>query len=189
MSAIIGFIKEEYFPIAVGIIAIYAIYKVIKATATATAAVVEWKTTVENNQESTSKSITNIEGTLSKISDDIKKLFGLVNRNPTIQPGSRLMLTEFGEKLAENIEVNTWISSHADKLKMELVGYTPYEIQEECFRYAQNDLMQVVGEEHKTKIQSVAFDNGIDLASVLNVVGIVLRDKLLEIMDLEMTEE
>ena len=190
MSAIINFLKEDYFTLLALLVIGYGIWKVIKTTAKATATVVEWKTTVECNQEATSKSITRIEGTLTKISDEIKKLFGLVDlKKPTVQSGSRLTLTDFGKILAEEIEVENWISSHAEILKEKLAGDTPYEIQEACFRYAQNDLLRAVAEEHKVKIQSSAFENGIDLSSVLSVAGIVLRDKLLEMMNLEMTEE
>lgn len=54
----------------------------------------------------------------------------------------------------------------------------PYEIHDNCFDYVQNKLQP--SPEMEVAIHSCAFENGVKYEDVLEVMAIVLRDRLLQ---------
>ena len=61
-----------------------------------------------------------------------------------------------------------------------VTGQTPYFIQEFCMEFCTTEYKPENA--LKSQLEQCAFDNGVDLDSVLRVLGVELRDQLLELI-------
>ena len=112
----------------------------------------------------------------------IKKLLDEVRNfifTGTVQGSSPLQLTNKGKKVAKSIRASEWSNSLSKTLRSEIKEKSHYEIQELALEYVQSDRLNP-DEEQFRLIRSTAYDNGITEYEVRRVLGIVLRDKLLE---------
>ena len=128
---------------------------------------------------------------IKEIRDDIKEIFKCL---PPVTATSKspIQLTDLGEEVADEIAVETWAHELKQKINTELEGKPdPYEVQEICFQYAEKHLFDAIKEFDEDdalakKIKGSAYNHGLELDQVLMVVGIVLRDKALADLDLEL---
>lgn len=124
-----------------------------------------------------------INGTLrdfmAEIRDDIKTILGRLP-SPSIVGGSPLRLTELGEKISRALDLSAWASRTAADLRGAVRDKSAYEVQEFCFNYVRE--FEPDGEQDE-KIKECAFENGIDIRSVLDVLAVELRDELLDDQD------
>ncbi len=131
-----------------------------------------------------------IKNEVKEIRADIKSIFSRLPPPETTESDSPRRLSELGERVAEEIQINEWISGYAEALKEQISGKdkNAYEIQEMCFAYAQENLLDDLTEKiPREAMQMSAYNNGIALKQVLDVVGVVLRDEVLKsqgIMDI-----
>ena len=88
-------------------------------------------------------------------------------------------MTDFGEKLAEEIGARDWARKLADTAREQVAGKIPHEIQEFCLEYVQTREYEPAELE---RLMHCAYDNGIPLENVKRVLGIMLRDRLLELV-------
>ena len=155
-----------------------------------------WKTTVDNERSTVPKSIKRLEDALSsfmvEIRQDIKNIF-LRLPPPTTQADSPIKLSELGDRVAGEIQVDNWVDEYVAEVRARIGDNpTPYSIQDTCFQYAENELMKKLAEngppERKESIEMSAYQNGIDLPAVLKVVGIKLRDQLLRNFNMQVPE-
>ena len=99
---------------------------------------------------------------IKTIQEDIKKILERLPR-PAVAGESPLRLTDFGRTLSNDIGGHAWAQDTATKVVDNVRGKQPYEVQEYCFDYVENesnytsDLFQ--------KMQSCAFNNGTTLAA------------------------
>ncbi len=121
---------------------------------------------------------------VKKIGEQILEIFKRLPPPVPVAGESPLHLTDFGEEISEYINATEWAEQIAPKLREKVEGKSKYEIQELCFSYVQGvDLDQT--HEQFTNVHSCAFDKGIEVKAVLKVLGVELRDKLFEIMGLD----
>ena len=66
------------------------------------------------------------------------------------------------------------------ELKDRLEGKSNYEIQESCIQYTASEMP--ITDEEKLTLQQCAYDHGVEELVVRRVLGIELRDKLMESM-------
>ena len=97
---------------------------------------------------------------------------------PAFSPGSPLQLTEFGERISKEIEAKEWAAKLAPTLIERCQGKIEYEIQEICIEYAKSELEPSDNED--IKLKGCAFNNGITVETVRQVLGIELRDEMLK---------
>ena len=129
---------------------------------------------------------------IKEIRDDIKKIFDRLPA-PTVASQSPIRLTDLGREIAEEIKVSEWVSECADGLQGRIESKSAYDIQEFCFQYAQNELIEDLGKTvtDSTELQSAlfpavediklsAYNHGLELKQVLEVVGVMLRDEMLK---------
>ncbi len=116
---------------------------------------------------------------LKEIREDIKKL---LDRLPpaAVSGGSPLRLTELGQSISDELGAVAWADRVAPAVLPEVEGKAPYELQEFCVNYTAGCDFDA---EQDAKINSCAYENGIDREQVLQVLAIVLRDKLLASTD------
>ena len=142
-----------------------------------------WGTTITVLQRSAQKILT---GFMKEIRDDIKDIF---KRLPAVvaTAQSPVQLTELGHEIEKEINASTWVVNHIDYILESIESHTPYHIQERCFEYAQNEFMANIvpdSDTLKDAIERTAFNHGLSLSQVLEVVGIVLRDEVLKRLDM-----
>ena len=175
------------------VILIFAVYLTIKITS--------WKKDIEHGQKDLGKdqkgvtqSIEKLEQALTsfmiEIREDVKKIFRLVPPAP-VETDSPLRLSNLGEEIAEEIKIKDWIAEYEKKLHDTAQGKNPYEIQELCFTYARERLpgeLKRRGEPEDIEelMKMSAFQHGLKLNQVLQVAGVVLRDEVLKLLDIEM---
>jgi hypothetical protein len=125
---------------------------------------------------------------MKEIRDDIKDILGRLG--PAVsQPGSPTTLTNLGNKVAEDIHIEQWVPQYAKSHNHAIKeSKSPYEIQEECLRHAKFFLLGKLTEQGRQDIidamESSAYQNGLQLTQVQEVVGIKLRDEILKIRGL-----
>ena len=118
---------------------------------------------------------------ISKISVGIKEIReGLIARfgRSIITPGSPLRLTDFGKSISKELDAPSWAERMVDAIQGEIEDQEPYTIQVFSFEYASKP--ENYSSEQDVLIRSSAFNNGLDTDLVRQVVGIELRDLLLE---------
>ena len=95
---------------------------------------------------------------------------------------SPIRLTELGERISNHTGAKDWAAEKAQELIGQTEGKNPFEIQTISFDYAkQFEPDDVI----LTKMQESAFEAGIDLEGVRNVLGVELRDRLLQLNNLQ----
>ena len=160
------------------IVAILAVGAILLVIATV------WVTWVTLRQWDTSKFIKEIREKITQIFDRLPPA--------TTTSKSPLALNELGEKVAEEIGVYAWAPQYAEELSNTLKDDNdPYGIQQLCFKFAEEEFLPRLEKQERLpneieiekKIRQSAYDNGLELKQILDVVGIVLRDKLLEMCD------
>ena len=128
---------------------------------------------------------------MRKIERKLDQIFDRLPPSPVTTSRSPLQLTDLGKQIAEEIDVQTWVHHFKQKIKGRIAEHNPYEVQEVCFKYADENLLDDIkdvdqGEVWVKKIKGSAYDHGLPLEDVLKVAGIVLRDKMLEDLNLEL---
>ncbi len=128
----------------------------------------KWQGEVNSDRES-------FRSFINEIRNDIKDILKRLPPTP-VTSASPIRLTELGEKISLAINAGDWAKAEAGKLVCEVEGKDQFEIQSIAFQYANEfepfpDLLK--------KMHTCAFDNGMDLSGVREVLGVELRDVLL----------
>ena len=129
--------------------------------------VARWTGSVDNKLSSLTENVREIRA-------DIKRLFSALP--PPVAGSSPLRLTEFGEKIAANINAKEWASGLKPELLPAVEGKEPFEVDEFCRDYVQKKLP----EEWRRKIAKHAYEFGIVKDGVEKVLTVVLREELLQ---------
>ncbi len=150
-----------------------------------TIVVTRWVTKVNERQSSLSTGIEKLEKTITsfmeEIRDDVKAIFRLMP-SPTTESRSPIQLTSLGKTIAEEIHAEKWVPERAQALKKEVRTFNAYDIQERCFDYAQRELMRALSVTQADELKLSAYRNGLEISAVLEVAGVLLRDKVLELL-------
>lgn len=141
-----------------------------------------WKSKVDSGMSEAEKSMSGFRSEMrdfmKEIRSDIKKIFNRLS--PTTGSGSPISLTKLGEKVSKEIDAPGWAQSMAPKFLDEVKGQSPYFIQEFCMDFCTTEYKP--SDSLKHRLEQCAFDNGIDVDSVLRVLGVELRDRLLALI-------
>ena len=109
-----------------------------------------------------------------------EKLDRILERLPppaTVQPGSPVQLTGFGEKISTGLAVKAWAAGEAPELADRACGKQPFEIFELCLdhverRFAEDEALQ-------RTMRAGAYEHGTEVEQVRKVYEVELRDELL----------
>lgn len=140
-----------------------------------------WKTRIEDRVES-------IENRLDKVESRLDDLYRLLTHSidrPVVQSSSPLTLTEYGNTISEKVGADQIANHYAQQLLGSIEGLNPYQVQEFCFKYCENNLMGDLKkdefEQRYEVIHSVAYEDGIEINKITRVIAIKLRDALFSI--------
>lgn len=121
-----------------------------------------------------------IKSDISKIQEAVQKIF--LKLEKVDDSGSPRVLTDLGKKVSREIDAVQWAERlcRSGQLRKEVEGKTDYQLQEFCFDFVHKRLNP--DDNERTKLESCAYENGLEVSSVRRVLGIELRDKLMEIV-------
>ena len=130
----------------------------------------KWQGEADSDRQGFSKFI-------EEIRKDIKDILGRLPPSPTTS-ANPIKLTEIGERMSRDIDAKVWAAKIANEMANQTKDMDSLEIQEESFKKAKNfqpneSLLQ--------KMRDSAFQEGINLDGVRDVLGVGLRDHLLVI--------
>lgn len=122
----------------------------------------------------TDDSVAAIKDAIREIREDIKKILDRLP-DPSVTRGSPLRLTEFGEEISQRLDARPWAESTAPDLLPEIRGMQAFQVDAFCETYVTERL----DEEWNTKVAQCAYELSVNRDSVLSVLRVVLRDRLL----------
>ena len=116
----------------------------------------------------------------------VDDIWGLVAKHwghPIEGANSPRALTDYGTSIAKDVNAKDIAKLFVDKISANAKEMNAYEIQEYCFEYAEQELLEELKNNHKTHYETItnyAYEKGMDISNVERVIGFVLRDAVLE---------
>ncbi len=127
--------------------------------------------------------ISELQEYISNIKDNVHKIISvLFSKERPILHNSPLRITSTGKKIAMNIGADKLLTKHWEYLKSKVDATKPrgaYDIEMTSVEVAE-EMDVVLSDEDKDIIKAEAFDRGIPYEEILSIIGVMLRDKLLE---------
>ena len=141
-----------------------------------------WEGATEEKQSSLKKLVEKISEDVSGLREEFVAFRSRVSealrmRDPLLDGKSPLSLTKLGQKVAKDINAEDEAEKYLDKLRARAGSEEPYDIQEMCLEYFENEYKP--SEDAHKLIRTCAFDNGLSETQVRRVIGIIARDTLL----------
>ena len=113
---------------------------------------------------------------INSLRDDIKAIL-LRLPSEAVHRGSSLRLTELGEKVSNELNAAAWAKDQAEKLVDSVKDMSSYEVQDRCFSFVRTEIKPE--DPYHRQIEECAFENGLSITEVFQVIGIERRDHLL----------
>ena len=143
---------------------------------------------LKEDVKQTNTTINEIKGSIQYIKENIDNINNrLINqKNEFAKNQSPISLTDNGEKIAKELDVEAIIDSHWENIEKYLIDRNinpksnPYDIQQECFNYVSTNFYKNLSESEMKKIKSIAYNNGDNIDNYDIIFGIVIRDKYLK---------
>ena len=114
---------------------------------------------------------------MDEVRRDIKEI---LQRLPAkaVTGQSPVQLTDLGRKVSECLDAPSIVQKLASVLVTRVADKPDYEVQEICFRYVAEEYTPPA--EVETAIRKCAYEHGIEQDQVMRVLGVELRDHLLQ---------
>lgn len=149
---------------------LWEIVGIVAASVGAAFAVGNWVGAVNADRKS-------FKAFMAEIREKLDRILERLPPPPTVQPGSPVRLTGFGEKISTGLAVKAWAASEAPELAERVCGKQPFEISELCAehverRFAEDDSLQ-------RTMRAGAYEHGTEVEQVRKVYEVELRDELL----------
>ena len=138
---------------------------------------------VDNRIDALSQKVDNRIDTLSQKVDMLYHLFMVFLGHRVERTTSPRTLTDYGTKLSLEIDAPSLAAHYAAGLRDKIGSMNAWQIQELCFNHAENEIMNDLQQhdiDRYNQITMCACWEGIDLSQVMRVVGLVMRDQLLQ---------
>ena len=156
----------------------------------------EWKGTVEKTLKDLAQKTEALTQRVDKLTQRVDKLTQRVDKihevffqrgvAATLENKSPLQLNQLGQDIAKTLDLDALADAHTLLIKDQAEALGPYEIQQLCFRYAQEDLLNELRETSPDQYEAIsrtAYQHGISREDILKIVGVLLRDKVLRLVN------
>ena len=94
-----------------------------------------------------------------------------------VSTGSPLRLTELGRKISDALDASEWLEGITAMFREQAGDKSAYDIQQMCFDYVHNTFEPDPTQD--AAIKECAYENGIEVKRILDVLAVELRDRLL----------
>ena len=141
------------------------------------------------------KTTEKISGDLDEIRRDLSYLKGTIDiirsgGNPLMASHSPVKLTEDGEKVAEELRARQIVEDNWENIAVQLdpvENSSPYDIQQFCLESVSVEPEKYVNDKSLIAIKDYAFSKGQPLQLYLRVIGLIIRDKYLALLDIPLS--
>ena len=149
-----------------------ALVAVIVSVIVATLRIGEWKGRVDERL-----------GTFAKLVKDIRQDIALIlaRLSPTTNSDSPVQLNEFGHMIAKKVDAERWATEIAPTLTAKVEGLQPFQIDQFCRAYVDADAYDAMSPDWRERVGVAAYESGVDRWAVLDVLYVVLRERLITI--------
>lgn len=128
-----------------------------------------------------------LEKLAAKVVNILNTKYSLVTQNE-----SPVSLTKLGKEIGDNVDAEGIASNYIERYKAEHPGWknmNAYRIQQTCFEFCVEDkLGSLLSEQEQKTLEDDAYQRGIELSNTFRVIGIVMRDKVLKEMGIDVNE-
>ena len=137
-----------------------------------------WYGAVNSDRDAFNKFMEEVRADIKKIGDRIDKIF---DRLPVraVAGSSPLKLTDLGKRISETVDASGLAEKLASRLSGEVEGKSPYGIQEFCGDYVKKEKANLFDVDQANVLEMCAYEEGIKVDQVYDVIAIELRDKLI----------
>lgn len=132
-----------------------------------------WKGAVDTDRKS-------FKAFMDEIRDKLDKIFSRLPPLPVTGSSPR-RLTELGERISDCVNGKTLADRLAQELLEKVKDKSAYDTQEFCMEYMEDEFKPTSGQ--FTKFGDCAYENGVKLEQVKEVIAIELRDILLKLKE------
>ena len=115
-----------------------------------------------------------LKGIFKDFLQTLDKLLPLVS--PSLERGSPLRLSEYGESVVASIGAEDWVEPVALKLQDEVKGMRPYQVE----RFCQSNIEDYLSGTMRTSIDEAIYEFGLSRHEMRTMLWIMLRDRLLK---------
>ena len=115
-----------------------------------------------------------LKGIFKDFFQTLDKLLPLVS--PSLERGSPLRLSEYGESVVASIGAEDWVEPVALKLQDEVKGMRPYQVE----RFCQSNIEDYLSGTMRTSIDEAIYEFGLSRHEMRTMLWIMLRDRLLK---------
>ncbi len=133
---------------------------------------------VEGRLGSVDGRLGSLETLMEEIRADIRKILERLGPSSLVAGGPRA-LSDFGRKVAEKVRAEDWAASIAPSFLSAVRGKQPYQVDRFSYEYAHSKAFEEMDADGQSRIDSCAYELGIERDGVLDVLYIALRDALL----------
>lgn len=134
-----------------------------------------WAGCTHTNVSALKKAVEEIKGDIKNIVDKLSKI-----PTKTLEIQSPPRLNDLGKDVAKELDAYSWVEGVAPTVFPQVEGKMDYEIQKFSFDRVRTSTL-VVDEEMEIKVEICAYERGLVKSDVLDVLAVILRDKLLEL--------
>ena len=138
------------------------------------------ETSTKNNLEK----IISIGGKIDSIENKLDLIFDWVTPKRVAKEQSPLNLTSFGNKIKKEIKGDLIVEKYKSKISVMFdknnSENNPYDIQQKSRRIAEDELPKLLSKKDLETIKGTAFNEGIPVFQVYKVLGLLIRDFILE---------
>ncbi|MDE0201340.1 MAG: hypothetical protein OXK73_02770 [Rhodospirillaceae bacterium] len=139
---------------------------------TATAAVFKfgkWVGAVNTDRDAFKEFMKEVRGALAEI-------FRRLPTPPATVSASPIQLSDFGREISATGDASAWAGGHAPDLEAEAAGKEEFEVFDLCVAYVEKVFAE--DEEFQRRVRATAYQHGTEVAQVLRVYQVELRDRL-----------
>ncbi len=127
--------------------------------------------------------MSNVEIGIKEIKQSINDLQG----RPVASSQSPVHLNDFGKEISKSSGAEEIAAKCVQHIKI-ASNMNAYQIQQRCFDYAQNELLPNLTEKERGILETLAYEKGVSLQTILRVIGFDIRDAKLRELKIDDVE-
>ncbi len=119
---------------------------------------------------------------LSGVVETLQKVVSQAIGKPIAGSSSPLLLNDYGKTLSQAVDAPSLAERYTKGLETKIATMNPYQIQELCFDFADTSILgdlEKNDKENFDKVTACAYKEGIKADKIMRVIGILMRDMLL----------
>jgi len=124
-----------------------------------------------------------VDGLTQRVDGLTERVDGLTD-SPYARNSSPVSLNEAGKQLSEKMDADSIADKYTDRLSKRAIeqNMNAYQIQQSCFRFSANEILKDLetDKERYDQLSEVAYTEGVRLENLMRILGLVLRDRVLE---------